>query len=107
MTHIINLTFAEENSNFDAVLDWLKNVGMPIAANSESGVTASRLLKIVEVPGDPEFLKEGRNISMQLEFDDMGKAHSWLEDYMGPLAEGYTDTFGRQPLCFATVLEEA
>ncbi len=106
MTHIVNLTFAEEIANAEAVTGWLKDVGMPVAANSDSGVKASRLLRLTEVPGDPDFLKEGRNLSMQLEFADAESARTWIADFMEPLAEAYTAAFGRQPLCFITVLEE-
>lgn len=106
MTYIVNLTFAEENANLAAVEQWLKEVGMPIAANSDSGVTASKLLKIIEVPGDPEFLKEGGNISLQLDFNHLDTAHAWLTDYLEPLTEGYAATFERQALCFVTILEQ-
>ncbi len=103
---IINISFAEENANVAAVTDWLKNVGLPIASNDESGVVASKLLKIVAVPGDPEFLNQGANLSLQLEFADRAGADAWMEDYFSPLLEGYADTFERQPLCFATILEQ-
>lgn len=105
MIYIVNLTFAEENSNFEAVEQWLKEVGLPIAANSESGVTDAKLLKIIDVPGDPEFLKEGGNISLQLDFEHIETAKEWLADYLEPLTEGYMTTFNRQPLWFATILE--
>ncbi len=106
MTYIVNLTFAEDNSNLQAVEVWLKEVGLPVATNSESGVVNSKLLKIIEVPGDPEFLKEGGNISLQLDFNHLDTAHAWLTDYMEPLIEGYMTNFERQPLCFVTILEQ-
>ena len=106
MIYIVNLTFAEENANLAAVEQWLKDVGVPVAVNSESGVCSSKLLKIVEVPGDPDFLKESGNISLQLDFNHLDTAHAWMKDYLEPLAEGYTAAFGRQPLFFVTILEQ-
>lgn len=104
--YLVNLTFAEENANLKAVEEWLREVGLPIATNSESGVVGSKLLKIIDVPGDPDFLKEGGNLSLQLDFERKETAREWIEDYFGPLIEGYNATFGRQALCFSTILEQ-
>lgn len=102
----INITFAEENTNLKPVTDWLKEVGCPIASNSKSGVIGARLMKIVGVPGDPDFLKEGTNLSMQLEFESRKTADEWMEDYFSPLLDAYSAMFERNALCFATILEQ-
>ncbi|MDE7159617.1 MAG: DUF4286 family protein [Muribaculaceae bacterium] len=97
---IYNLTFIVDPVREEAFLKWLKE---RLVAPEFIGCT---LLKVADVPGDPEFAAHALSVSLQKRCPTEADMASFREGPAENLSEEYARWAGGEGMTFATVLEE-
>lgn len=100
---ILNVGFVVDNDRFPEVCSWLAETASRFA-DPHSGVSGHELLEVEEVPGDPDFGKEGRHVSLQITFPERRDLDGWVSTRFPELMREYSASFG-DPLVFMTVLK--
>ncbi|MBD5186904.1 MAG: hypothetical protein HDS94_02465 [Bacteroidales bacterium] len=101
--YILNIGLILEPSKFNEVIEWAK--GNISRFTTAEGIDSFDLLEVAEVPGDPDFGKDARNLSIQLNVDSIETAHSWIENTLPEMMTEY-NSLVQEPLIFMTILKK-
>ncbi len=97
---IYNLTFIVDPRREEAFLEWIR------ARFAAPELAGCALLKVAEVPGDPEFAEHALSVSLQKRCPADADLEAFRQGPAESLSEEYARWAGGEGLTFATVLEE-
>lgn len=104
--YIYNITFVIEKSQIDKFLTWVRLEALPGLVNAESPARTPRLVRVAEVPGNPDFGGEEASFSLQVELPDLDSAKKWADVYLTPILGKLAPTFGAErAFAFVSILE--
>lgn len=97
-----NISFILEHRREEELYGWLGE------AVRMSALPADRtnVVKVVAVPGDPDFVKQALSVSLQVRFDSLSEASKWGRESAPALLESYSRRFGAMAQHFSTVLKD-
>ncbi len=97
--YIYNITFVVDPARTGEFEGWLR-------ARLSEMAAAGSLVKVVAVPGDPEFVAHAASYTLQTKCASLAEAEAYGESAGETLREAYARYMGGEGVSFASILEE-
>ena len=98
-----NLTFIVDRKRESDLAAWIDSAAIP--ALSSPDCSGFRSMKVIDVPGDPEFASQALSVTLQADFEFPAALKEWSETLLPKTVDEFHKIFGRESMIFRSILK--